>query len=59
MNLSKNYFHRTKRDKSGIIYKPYPTKEEFNKCNDYGYYVNGLLYSKQEYEKLFGNNGTK
>lgn len=45
--------------KLSIIYKPYPTKEEINKCNDYGYYVNGLLYSKQEYEKLFGNNGTK
>lgn len=45
--------------KLSIIYKPYPTKEEFNKCNDYGYYVNGLLYSKQEYEQLFGNNGTK
>ena len=45
--------------KLSIIYKPYPTKEEFNKCNDYGYYVNGQLYSKQEYEQLFGKNGIK
>ncbi|MGE0078405.1 MAG: hypothetical protein AB7S48_11140 [Bacteroidales bacterium] len=45
--------------KLSIIYKPYPTKEEFTKCNDYGYYVNGQLYSKEEYEQMFGKNGTK
>ncbi len=33
------------------VYKPHPTLEEFKKCEDYGYYANGILYSKDEFEE--------
>lgn len=32
------------------VYKPHPTVQEFRKCADYGYYFNGNLYSKEEFE---------
>ncbi len=32
------------------VYKPHPTLQEFKKCADYGYYFNGNLYSKEEFE---------
>lgn len=34
------------------VYKPHPTLQEFKKCADYGYYFNGNLYSKEEFEGM-------
>ncbi|MBL4560321.1 MAG: hypothetical protein JKX79_04995 [Labilibaculum sp.] len=34
------------------VYKPKPTITEFEKCTDYGYYYNGKLYSKGEFEAI-------
>ena len=33
------------------VYKARPTTEEFLKCKDYGYFYDGKLYSKEEFEK--------
>ncbi|MGV8830292.1 MAG: hypothetical protein ACWA6U_18445 [Breznakibacter sp.] len=33
------------------VYKARPTSEEFLKCQDFGYFYDGKLYSKEEFEK--------
>ena len=34
------------------IFSAYPTPDEWAKCKEYGYLIDGKLYSKEEYEKM-------
>lgn len=35
------------------IFSAYPTPEEWAKCKEYGYLIDGKLFSKEEYETMF------
>lgn len=35
------------------IFSAYPTPEEWAKCKEYGYLIDGKLFSKEEYERMF------
>jgi hypothetical protein len=37
------------------IFSAYPTPDEWAKCKEYGYLIDGKLYSKKEYENETGN----